>query len=525
MKRLACFTIGVLLGVFVAGPVLGAGQDPGAERFSFVQLCDPQLGMGGYDQDVIRFRQAVRLINALNIDFVVICGDLVNNFNDQSVADFLAVKSGLSIPCYLAAGNHDIGNTPSVSSLERYRAAFGADYYHVEHKGYTFVIANTSLWKADVPGESEAHDTWFMQTLEAASARSSPIFVVQHYPPYVTGPDEADGYYNLPQAKRSELLSLYETSGVVAVLAGHTHKTILNDYNGVQLVNGETTSNNFDGRAFGLRLWRVDAPDSASHQFVPLAPDLDFNGDEIIDVADVVIMLNHWQQDYAPCDVVPPPYGDGIVDVEDLVLLAEHLFEDYRMAAYWKLDETAGSLVLDSSISGADGTVHGDPIWRPAGGQVGGAIELDGKDDYIDTPFVLDPGKMTFSVLAWVRGGAPGQVVISQRGTPGGANWLCADPSDGSLTSELKGASRGDRPWLASESIITDGSWHHIGLVWNGSERILYVDDIEVARDTQSGLASWQGGVHLGADKALEAGGFWSGLIDDVRIYNRAVSP
>jgi predicted phosphodiesterase len=525
VKRLVCFTIGILLGVLAARSMLWAGQAPPAERFSFVQLCDPQLGMGGYDQDVIRFRQAVRLINALNVDFVVICGDLVNNFNDQSVADFLAIKSGLSMPCYLAAGNHDVGNTPSVSSLERYRAAIGEDYYHVEHNGYTFVIANTSLWKTDVPGESEAHDTWFRQTLDAASARSSPIVVVQHYPAYVTRPDEADGYYNLPRAKRSELLSLYETSGVVAVLAGHTHTTIFNDYKGVQLVNGETTSKNFDGRAFGFRLWRVDSPNSASHQFVPLAPDLDFNDDEIIDAADVAIMLNHWKQDYALCDVAPPPYGDGIVDVEDLVLLAEHLFEDYRMAAYWKLDETAGSLARDSGMSGADGTIHGDPIWRPEGGQVGGAIELDGRDDYIITPFVLDPGKITFSAFAWVKGGAPGQVVISQRGTPGGANWLCAGSSDGSLMSELKGTGRWDHPWLVSESIITDGNWHRIGLVWDGSERILYVDDIEVAKDTQAGLASWQEGVHLGAGKALEAGSFWSGLIDDVRIYNQAVIP
>ena len=38
-------------------------------------------------------------------------------------------------------------------------------------------------------------------------------------------------------------------------------------------------------------------------------------------------------------------------------------------------------------------------------------------------------------------------------------------------------------------------------------------------------VASSDAGLHIGAGKSLEAGSFWSGLIDDVRIYNRAVTP
>jgi len=55
--------------------------------------------------------------------------------------------------------------------------------------------------------------------------------------------------------------------------------------------------------------------------------------------------------------------------------------------------------------------------------------------------------------------------------------------------------------------------------------RILYVDDIEVARDTQTGLANSFGGLYVGAGSTLAPGTFWSGLIDDVRIYDRAVRP
>jgi len=51
------------------------------------------------------------------------------------------------------------------------------------------------------------------------------------------------------------------------------------------------------------------------------------------------------------------------------------------------------------------------------------------------------------------------------------------------------------------------------------------VDDVEVAHDTQTGLKGSDGGLYIGAGKGLEPGTFWSGMIDDVRIYDRVVAP
>jgi hypothetical protein len=89
---------------------------------------------------------------------------------------------------------------------------------------------------------------------------------------------------------------------------------------------------------------------------------------------------------------------------------------------------------------------------------------------------------------------------------------------------ELKGPGRDSRP-LQSEAVITDGQWHRIGLVWDGSRRMLAVDGVVAAEDTQSALPSSGNGLYIGADKNMNPGTFWSGLIDDVRIYNRAVKP
>ena len=55
----------------------------------------------------------------------MICGDLVQKANDQSFADFNRIKTGFKIPCYCAAGNHDVKNVPTAESLKRYREKVG----------------------------------------------------------------------------------------------------------------------------------------------------------------------------------------------------------------------------------------------------------------------------------------------------------------------------------------------------------------------------------------------------------------
>lgn len=205
---------------------------------------------------------------------------------------------------------------------------------------------------------------------------------------------------------------------------------------------------------------------------------------------------------------------------------------DPALIAHWKLDETEGTIAHDSPNIYDEalyhGEVHGEPLWQPEGGMIGGALQIDGVDDYVSTPFVLNPSEGKFNVFAWIKGGAPGQVILSQKG---GANWLMADVDHGALRTELREpATAGRRPTpagppLISSTVVTDGDWHRIGFVWDGSGRILYVDDVEVAKDTQSSLEGSTAGLYIGAGSTLGPGTFFSGLIDNVRICNRAVRP
>jgi len=278
------------------------------------------------------------------------------------------------------------------------------------------------------------------------------------------------------------------------------------------------------GRRSGARVYQEE------HFYLEVtAPQFDFNGDGIVDGADMFMLVEHWHTDEPHFDISPAPSGDGIVDVQDLVLLSEHLFEDYRLAAHWKLDETEGAVAGDS-IGGKDGTAFGDPLWQPSIGHTDGALEFDGTDDYVSTNVTLNPVERSFSVLAWIKGGVPGQVIVSQtdvtagRNTIFGSTWLGTDPSDGTFITTLMEIPFGP---LGSETIITDDQWHHIGLVYDLDllRRHLYVDGVEVAADLEAvgGVAS-EGGLYFGAGKNLEQVSFFSGLIDDIRIYPLALN-
>jgi len=280
-------------------------------------------------------------------------------------------------------------------------------------------------------------------------------------------------------------------------------------------------SSNRPGGSGNVDLWQVS-----------IEPVCDFNHDNKVDSADMHIMVDHWGENYPFCDIGPTPFGDGIVDVQDLIVLSEHLFEEVlseSLVAYWKLDETEGDIAYDSA-GGNFGTLSGNPIWQSDSGQVAGALQFDGLDDYISADKVLNPKFAEFSVFAWIKGGSPGQVIISQKNSFGGvgATWLGIDPVNGCLMTGLVSPPIGRfiaEP-LESNFIITDDIWHHVGFVWDGSYRTLYVDGIEVAKDTNSlaSLKNSDGGLYIGANKNLDAGTFFSGLIDDVRIYDIALT-
>lgn len=256
---------------------------------------------------------------------------------------------------------------------------------------------------------------------------------------------------------------------------------------------------------------------------VSINPVVDFDGNERVDIGDLLRLIDAWGMDDPAVDIGPTPFGDGVVDERDLEVLMSYWQQEMPaigLMAHWKLDEREGDVAYDSAGVN-DAVVVGDAAWALEDGRVGGALRLDGFNDYIEAPHVLNPADGVFSLFAWVKGGAAEQVVLSQAN---GNDWLMLD-ANGRLTTTLKSGSSRRATDPTSEVAIADGAWHRIGLTWDGRHRVLYVDDIEAARDTPASLQGSRGDLHIGAGKDLAPGTFWSGLIDDVRVYDRVVVP
>jgi hypothetical protein len=153
---------------------------------------------------------------------------------------------------------------------------------------------------------------------------------------------------------------------------------------------------------------------------------------------------------------------------------------------------------------------------------ISGALLFDGIDDYVETPPIeIFSEDSSFSLFAWVKGGGLNQVIIAPNMWP---ILLQADHLEGNLMTAFLFY---DNDFLISEAPIIDGQWHEVGLVWDADSltRTLFVDGTEVAGDTVSKAPNSGSGLQKIRFGMWDYGstGAWSGLIDDVRIYNRAV--
>jgi hypothetical protein len=104
-----------------------------------------------------------------------------------------------------------------------------------------------------------------------------------------------------------------------------------------------------------------------------------------------------------------------------------------------------------------------------------------------------------------------------------GCSWLGIDVV-GALTTDLMSSESAS---VVSEVIITDGHWHRLGLVWDKSSKTstLYVDGVGIGDYLRPTQPKIYGGLQIGVGRNGEPGTFFTGLIDDVRIYDRAVRP
>ena len=190
------------------------------------------------------------------------------------------------------------------------------------------------------------------------------------------------------------------------------------------------------------------------------------------------------------------------------------------LLGWWKLDEKEGNTAADSSGNGNDGTLVGNPQWRPQAGKIGGAIELGGKGDYVkianESAFDITS---QITIAAWVNITSVPQEWTGIV-TKGDSAWRLSTTFANNVFHF--GVSREN--YLNGNTVVGSGQWHHVACVYDGSKMSIYVDGkLDVSQPRSGPIATNNFPVCIGENIEL-TGHCWNGFIDDVRIYTYALS-
>jgi Concanavalin A-like lectin/glucanases superfamily len=194
----------------------------------------------------------------------------------------------------------------------------------------------------------------------------------------------------------------------------------------------------------------------------------------------------------------------------------------YGLAGYWKLDETSGNTAADSSGLGRDGTVVGTPVW--SSGAVNNALQVN-SSTYMYVPGLMDsPKNVTLAAWANLTGTDYNGAELVSLG-----DYIAIRLDEGGSTKMFFYNGSGWDFVGVSQTFLNRG-WHHFAAVFNDDANLatLYIDGVAVASSTTYATIPYSGlGTNLvvGRHGNNKSGWNFTGKIDDVRIYNRALCP
>ena len=260
-----------------------------------------------------------------------------------------------------------------------------------------------------------------------------------------------------------------------------------------------------------------------SYRYTPAATfsGVDTFGYSIADVAgatasaDVTVTVN------APAPPPPPPGGSGLV-------------------AAFGFEEASGATAVNSSNTAFNGTIL--QAARVAAGKIGRGLSFDGVNDWVTvSDITASPLDLTtgMTVEAWVnptamsgwetvvlkeRGGAGtgllSYALYAHDGAPQGggfagpAGYLRPSPANSTTDQGVR---------QTSHTAIPLNGWTHIATTYDGASQRFYINGVLVATKAQTGsIAVGNQPLRIGGNNV--SGEFFRGVIDEVRIYNRALS-
>jgi hypothetical protein len=193
------------------------------------------------------------------------------------------------------------------------------------------------------------------------------------------------------------------------------------------------------------------------------------------------------------------------------------------MVAYWKLDESSGTIASDS-IGSHTGTLQGSPTWQP--GKINNAIYSNANTgNWINVPNSNDWkfGSNNFTMEFWVKTNVTGRHI----------RFLASEPNHWQIATQYPGTTgvlevRLDDQWGSERSgtkIITDGNWHQVVWTRAGDTMKVYVDDvIDMDFNVPAGWSIDVSSLNIGHQPNSGDGYDLNGYMDEVAIYNRTLT-
>src|SRR3990167_7538534 len=206
------------------------------------------------------------------------------------------------------------------------------------------------------------------------------------------------------------------------------------------------------------------------------------------------------------------------------------------LKGYFRMDDGTGSTVVrDSSRYGNTGTWNGAgagnayPQWKTSNGGTNFfnpySLSFDGTDDYVGTGTWTNYGEDNFTISAWINATDTSgvKVIFDQDGAalPYVTMFVTAA---GLLSLDIRNTGGGGAG--AASTTNVEGAWHHVVALRSGVDIRLYVDGVKEYNNNIATGNYTSGSVDtIGANYNGGARRNWfSGLIDDLRVYNRALT-
>ncbi len=187
------------------------------------------------------------------------------------------------------------------------------------------------------------------------------------------------------------------------------------------------------------------------------------------------------------------------------------------LVGYWKFDEVSGTTAYDYSGNGNDGTLAGGVTRATSTCKIGYCLDFDGTNDYVEIDSVSSDlnsiSGLTFAAwIKWYDTIDTNQAIIRHHYDVLGVEI--------NLVRFVVNAQWSNRPRDSTQ--LTEGVWYFYVGTYDGLVQRLYRNGVEVDSKDYTGTTSSGGETDIGS-RPTEDSDFFKGIIDDVRIYNRAL--